>query len=660
MILTRRALVFAGTTEGNEITDYLSRNGIQVTVSVATEYGKTTINGNENVTVDSIRGVEKMAEEMKEYSVIIDATHPYAVRKSSHIREACEKSRRILIRIIRPDSSNKNCLINMPDIKAAAEYLIGTEGNVLVTTGSNELEEFISIPGYKDRIFARVLSLPSVSEKCSKLGFEGKNLICMKGPFSEDFNYAMLREIDAKYLVTKDSGSAGGFDEKISAAARAGVIPIVIGRPLEEGGVMINEAKKILSELFSIQEPVVKRNLTIVGIGSGKPEGMTEEVRNAVSESDLVIGAARMLDSTVLGKKATLTEYHSDRIVEYIDKNPQYCNIAVVMSGDTGYYSGTKSLLAVVDREKYNVKVLPGISSVSYFFSKIDRSWDDAYLTSAHGRECNLVGLAKRHRKLFTLLDKENTVHKMCIDLIEYGLSNVTVIVGQDFGTSNEKIFVGSPKELLNEEFGSLCVALIENLEASDVNPIGMSDEAFIRGSAPMTKSEVRTLSVAKLKLDNNSIVYDVGAGTGSVSIEMASVAISGHVYAIEKDSEASVLIDLNCKRFGTPNVTIVEGLAPEALSELPIPTHAFIGGSSGNLKPIIELLLKKNPNVRIAITSVTIETMAETVRCMKELNVTEEETLCINVSKARIAGDYHLMTAQNPVYITICKGNLM
>ena len=165
--LTKRALVFAGTTEGNEITDYLSHNGIHVTVSVATEYGKTTIRENEKITVDSIRGVETMTEEMKKYDVVVDATHPYAIRKSSHIKEACENSKSILIRIIRPDSSNVDRLITVPDTKSAAEYLIDTKGNVLVTTGSNELAEFTSIPGYKDRIFARVLSLPSVSEKCA-------------------------------------------------------------------------------------------------------------------------------------------------------------------------------------------------------------------------------------------------------------------------------------------------------------------------------------------------------------------------------------------------------------------------------------------------------------------------------------------------------------
>ncbi len=656
--MTKRALVFAGTTEGNEITDYLSRNGILVTVSVATDYGKTTIQESKNVTVDSIRGVETMTEEMKNYDVIVDATHPYAIRKSSHIREACQNSGSLLIRIVRPDSSNVDRLINVPDTRTAAEYLIGTEGNVLVTTGSNELSEFTSIPGYKDRIFARVLSLPSVSEKCAELGFEGKNLICMRGPFSEDFNYALLKEIDAKYLVTKDSGTTGGFDEKILAAARAGVIPIVIGRPQEEGGVLINEAEKILSKLFSFKDPVIKRNFTIVGIGSGKLEGMTTEVRNAIKESDLLIGAARMLNSIEVENRDTLKEYLPDKIAEYLDNNTKYRNITVMMSGDTGYYSGTKGLLAILDNNKYNIKVLPGISSVSYFFSKINKSWDDAHLTSAHGRDCNIVGLTKRHKKLFTLLDKENTVHKVCKDLIEYGLENVTITVGQDFGTSNEKISIGSPKELLNEEFGTLCVAVIENLEASNVNPISISDETFIRGSTPMTKSEVRSLSVAKLKLGDNSIVYDVGAGTGSVSIEMALVAVSGHIYAVEKDEEASSLIDLNCKRFGTPNVTIIKGLAPEALSELPTPTHAFIGGSSGNLKSIIEVLINKNPNVRIVITSVTIETMAEAARCMKELNIMEEETICVNISKARIAGDYHLMTAQNPVYITVCRGN--
>jgi precorrin-6Y C5,15-methyltransferase (decarboxylating) len=172
-----------------------------------------------------------------------------------------------------------------------------------------------------------------------------------------------------------------------------------------------------------------------------------------------------------------------------------------------------------------------------------------------------------------------------------------------------------------------------------------------------MTKSEIRALSVAKLKLSDDSVVYDVGAGTGSVSIEMALVAYNGKVFSIEKEDVAADLIEVNKKKFKTPNVTVIRGLAPEAMADLPTPTHAFIGGSSGNLKDIVACLLSKNPDIRIVINSVTIETMAETMDVIKDLKLVEEDVTCINVSRSRKLGRYHLMTAQNPVYIAVVRG---
>ena len=656
--MKKKALIFAGTTEGRELADFLSKNGIDVTVSTATEYGESVIKMNDYVELDSIRGVDNMAERMIEFDIVIDATHPYAVRKSEHIREASEISGVPVIRIIRPDSDSSDKPITFPDIPSAVEYLSGTEGNIFVTTGSNELSKFTSIKDYRNRVFARVLSLPAVAEKCSSLGFEGKNLMCMEGPYSEELNLAMMKHVDAKYMVTKDSGSVGGFEDKMSAAAKAGVVPIVIGRPTEHDGMSLEEAEKKLSGIFSIDVPAKRRRITIGGIGTGNDESLTLGVVNSVRDADLVIGAKRMLEAFDLAGKETLEEYRSEEIFEYVENHPEFVNIAVIMSGDTGYFSGSKKLLSVFENKDYDVTVLPGISSVSYFFSKLGESWDDVHLTSLHGREENIVGLVKRHKRLFTLLNGAGSAHEMCRDFIEYGLEDVEIAIGQDFGSSGERIDRGSPKNILEMPLGKLCVAFIENVNASDVLPLGISDEDFIRGTAPMTKSEVRSLSVMKLKLNEDSVVYDVGAGTGSVSVEMASVALSGHVYAIEKEKDAVSLIGENCRKFGTPNVTVVEGLAPDALVDLPPPTHAFIGGSSGNLESIINVILGKNPNVRIIITSVTLETLSETMRCIRELKITEEETICVNIARARLLAKYHLMAAQNPIYITVCRGD--
>ena len=172
-----------------------------------------------------------------------------------------------------------------------------------------------------------------------------------------------------------------------------------------------------------------------------------------------------------------------------------------------------------------------------------------------------------------------------------------------------------------------------------------------------MTKSEIRSLSVAKLQLPKDAVVYDVGAGTGSVTIELALAAVDGCIYAIERNQEACDLIEENKRKFGTSNIQVVHGLAPEAMEDLPAPTHAFIGGSAGNLKEIITCLLGKNPLIRLVINTVTLETMAEVSECLKALNLIEEETICVNVSRAKKLGAYHLMMGQNPIYIVTCRG---
>ena len=172
-----------------------------------------------------------------------------------------------------------------------------------------------------------------------------------------------------------------------------------------------------------------------------------------------------------------------------------------------------------------------------------------------------------------------------------------------------------------------------------------------------MTKSEVRSLSVAKLRLTKDAVVYDVGAGTGSVSVEMALQAADGMVYAVERKEEACALIEKNKRHFGTPNIQVIHGLAPEALAGLPVPTHAFLGGSAGNLREIMDCLLQKNPAIRMVINTVTLETIGEVMDCLKTLPVREEEILSVNIAKARTVGAYHLMTGQNPIYIITCRG---
>jgi len=654
--------IFSGTYEGRSLSKQLADAGADVHVRVATEYGAEVMGYEPNidVKVGSCGGAEGIANVIREngYDTVIDATHPYALNITEHIKQACEATGAYYIRLKRSDSdTDSDRIVKVSTVQEAIDYLKDKEGNILASTGSKDIALYTQIPDYKERVTARVLSTMESMQKCAEYGFSGKNLICAQGPFSEETNYATLKQIDAKYLVTKDSGTSGGYEDKVRAAMRAGATVVLIERPKEEGS-SYEEVLDILEKRLGLEldreAESSKRIVNVIGIGMGEC-GLTMTAKQRIDASDLVIGAKRMLETVAMGKEV-LEEYRSDEIIRYLKDNPGYRNVSVLMSGDIGFYSGAKKLLEKLDGEEFEVHTEAGISSAVYLCSKIGTSWQDVYMTSAHGRDSNLVGLSRIHPKVFTLLSDEETVHAMAKQFIDYGM-DVTITVGQDFGYGTEKVFSGSPEEVLKESFGKLCVALICNKSPVKANPISIPDEEFTRGDAPMTKSEVRALSVAKLKLSDDSVIYDIGAGTGSVSIEMALCAVNGMVYAIEKEDAAADLIEVNKLKFKTPNLQVIRGLAPEAMADLPVPTHAFIGGSSGNLKDIIRCLLDKNPDIRVVINSVTIETLEETTQVIREFGLVEEEITCINVSKARKLGKYHLMTAQNPVYIAVVRG---
>ena len=665
----KQVIIFAGTTEGRTISEYLSSCKVPVTACVATEYGETLLTENEYLKVHAGRmDQEEIAAFIREKGaeLVIDATHPYAAVVSENVAAACEREQVDYVRLIRGSSAESvDQAVLVGSVDEAVEYLKKTEGNILATTGSKELFKYTQIPGFEKRVFARVLSTGEVAAACEKLGFVGKNLICMQGPFSEELNIAMLHQFDCKYLVTKETGKAGGFEEKLHAAKAAGATLVLVGRPPEQKGYSYDEVLEMMrirfhlaaASVLDVQPTQGKRKVTLVGIGIGTPEGMTVEAAQVIEKADLLVGADRMLAAAADKHKPTFSAYEPRKIGDYLELHPEYQRIVVLLSGDIGFYSGAKRLYEELEQRDFEVDALCGISSVVYFCGKLRTAWEDVCLLSTHGRSANLVGAVKSHHKTFTLLGKGESVHVLCQELMEYGLAHVTVHIGIQLGYEDEKILSGTPEELLKQSIDGLCVALIENETPFSGIRACVDDEEFSRGKAPMTKSEIRSLSVAKLQLPKDAVVYDVGAGTGSVTIELALAAVDGCIYAIERNQEACDLIEENKRKFGTPNIQVVHGLAPEAMEDLPAPTHAFIGGSAGNLKEIITCLLGKNPLIRLVINTVTLETMAEVSECLKALNLIEEETICVNVSRAKKLGAYHLMMGQNPIYIVTCRG---
>ena len=494
-------------------------------------------------------------------------------------------------------------------------------------------------------------------QACAELGFEGKHLIGMQGPFSRELNAAMLRQYDCKYLVTKDTGRAGGFQDKIDAALECDAVPVIIGRPLKEEGMSVKECKRFLTEHFSLTH---QPHITLLGIGMGSPEMLTVQGKNSLDHADLLIGARRMVDSVKCPGQDVFIEYRSQEIKNYIDSHPEYDNIVIVLSGDVGFYSGAKKLLDVLQQNRQcqgtatpEIRIQCGISSVVYFMSKIGLSWDDAKIVSAHGRGCNLISHIRNEKKVFAILGTSDGVALLAKKLVEYGMGNVMLHVGENLSYDNEKIFAKTASELTDYEGDPLAVICAVNENAQTrLETHGIKDEEFIRGKAPMTKEEVRTVSLSKLCLTEDSVCYDVGAGTGSLSIEMALRAHQGKVWAVEKKEDAVELIRQNKVKFAADNLEIIEGLAPEALTDLPAPTHAFIGGSSGNLKEIVKLLIEKNPQVRIVVNCITLETVSEALETAKEFGFEENEIVQLNASRSKAIGRYHMMMGENPIYI--------
>ena len=223
--------------------------------------------------------------------------------------------------------------------------------------------------------------------------------------------------------------------------------------------------------------------------------------------------------------------------------------------------------------------------------------------------------------------------------------------MGERLGYADEQISHGTVEELLGREFDSLSVVLVENPAWREhIVTHGLPDEAFDRDETPMTKAEVRAISLSKLALTQGAVVYDIGSGSGSVSVECALQAIHGRVYAIEMKEKALALTRRNADKFQLSNLEVVAGAAPEALEDLPAPTHAFIGGSAGNMRQIIACLLRKNPRVRIVVNTVTLETLSELTELAGEFDFCDIAE--VSVSKPRHLGRYQLMTAQNPVFI--------
>lgn len=393
--------------------------------------------------------------------------------------------------------------------------------------------------------------------------------------------------------------------------------------------------------------------VTLIGMGSGTPELLTAQGLAALQSADLIIGAKRLLEHLPTGctenRKAL---YKPENILSCLSEFPA-ANAALLYSGDTGFYSGASKLLPMLRAFGISARVLPGISSVQLLSAAIGRPWQDWKLVSAHGCACDPAAecLTSEGRPVFFLTGGTETPATLCAKLAHAGLGDAHGIIGENLGTPQEHLAFGTAQTLAANACAPLSVLLIEHTVLPARRAPGFPDDAFIRGEVPMTKQEVRAAALAKLAVRPADTLWDVGAGTGSVSVELALAAPRGHVYAVECAPDACALIRQNREKFHAYNLSLIEGTAPQVLADLPAPDAVFIGGTKGSMAEVVDAALAKNPNARLCISAIALETLSAAIAALAAHGQAAEVTQ-LAVSRTRPAGKLHLLMANNPIFL--------
>ncbi len=670
-----KIVIFSGTTEGRRLSEMLCAQKVSHFVCVATAYGSDVMKHSEYATVNIGRmDCCKMQEYLEELSftagdIIVDATHPYAFEVSKNIDMAAKNVSCAIIRIKRDADTlphDGKCTagqsyVNYHDsIEDFAKYIEGTEGNILLTTGSTNLAKYCENVSAKtrERTYVRVLPAMQSLQICKECAIDAKNILAMHGPFTYDLNRAVMQQYDIRHILTKDSGTSGGFYEKVSAAWDAGVSVHVLARPDMDDACGVSIAKAF--KMITGSEPRPLRRIVIAGIGPGGTGVMTGEVLDAIRDADAVFGASSVLRNVSVQPAVKRYDmYRPSEITDVLSKEVDITNPVIIFSGDSGSYSGAKEAAKAIALSfpEAEITILPGISSVSYLASRCKTSYDDAKIMSIHGRNSlhniyRLVHAVMHNLKTFALMSSSEDVARtarMMLDMKVFA----KLVIGCDLSKESEQIMTLSCEEAVGfSRNGSITVLFInESYTPGKVMNV-LKDDDLIRDKVPMTKECVRHESIARLGLCEYDTFYDIGGGTGSVALEAAALSPTLNVITVEKNPEAVKLIKKNIEKLGLFNVTVREGDALDVIPALPCPDCVFIGGSGGKLSGIISLIAQKGSGIRFVVNAVSLETVDEIRTVMSDMGIKDGRMTQLSVNDIELVGEHHMMRANNPVTI--------
>ena len=400
--------------------------------------------------------------------------------------------------------------------------------------------------------------------------------------------------------------------------------------------------------------------LTIIGIGPGSAEYFMPAARNRMRGAHTVIAARRILPMLREVCGAVETEFlpmgKIKDTLEMIDGLlREEKEVALIVSGDPLMYSLYKTILNQEISADWEMEVIPGIGSMQMLGAAFGETMEDARLVSVHGRSRTPGSVAlcvTENPKVFFLCSKEQGPAWLSQIMLDYHLDDVEVFAGANLSYEDQILESGSPAEMAKKEFPSLCVAMIKNPYPRPVTrPCFLSDEDFERGRTPMTKEEIRVLILHKMKIHPDDVIWDIGAGTGSVSVECARQAPFGQVHSVERDEAAVHLIEKNRDKFELDNLFIYQGDAAERTADLPVPDKVFIGGSGGKLGEIMKNIAAFDREIRVTVSAVTLETIAEAGEILGNYDA-DYDVIQATVGRGRKIGSYHIMDTNNPVMI--------
>ncbi len=390
----------------------------------------------------------------------------------------------------------------------------------------------------------------------------------------------------------------------------------------------------------------------LIGAGIAGSEGISDKAQQAIDAAEVLVGRQHHLNRfpDFTGEKMLLEELPP--LVAFLQKTDK--TVAVLATGDPNFFGTGRFLLRNLPKER--LEIFANVTSMQYAFARIKEPWDDAVFISLQGRGMEQsIDRIVAADKACILTDPVNTPAAVAQELLNRGAVGYQAWLCEDMGTAEEKFTRITLQELLTLQHSELNILILirtweQNLAQYPL--IGIDDEQFASLKKLFTRQEVRAVTLAKLKLQNDLVVWDIGAGSGSISIEASNLIPGGKLFAIEKNSQYLPLLRQNLEKFCARNVKPIETYAPDGLDSLPDPDRIFIGGAGGNLEEVIaESVRRLKADGLIVLNAITLDTLSKSIEAF-EYHGYQLEISCINVSRTMPLSEFKAFEAQDPVYI--------